>query len=211
MDLPGLDLMTVLIVEDDPVSREILDGCLARLMCRVLQANDGAEAWATIQYEPIRIVVSDWMMPHMDGLELCRHVRERADGNYTYFILLTARQGAENYREAMAAGVDDFLAKPLDPQELTNRVLVAKRIIKFATQVRQLRMLLPICMYCKKIRNDSDYWEKIDEYIHLNTGTDFSHGICPDCYEKVAEPEMEASLRAAIGGNSELPLPKVPT
>jgi DNA-binding response OmpR family regulator len=200
MDLPGLNLMTVLIVEDDPVSREILHGCLSRLLCTVLQANDGAEAWSIIQREPIRIVVSDWMMPHMDGLELCRHVRERTDGNYTYFILLTARQGAENYREAMAAGVDDFLAKPLDPQELMNRMLVAKRIIKFATQVRQLKMLLPICMYCKKIRNDNDYWEKIEEYVHQNTGTDFSHGICPDCYKKVAVPEMKASLREFSDG-----------
>jgi sigma-B regulation protein RsbU (phosphoserine phosphatase) len=145
--------------------------------------------------EPVRIVVSDWMMPEMNGLDLCRHVRERADGNYTYFILLTARQGEDDYREAMAAGVDDFLARPLERQELMIRVMVAKRIIKFATQARQLKMLLPICMYCKKVRNDNDCWEKIDEYIHQNTGTDFSHGVCPDCYEKVAVPEMEASFR----------------
>jgi sigma-B regulation protein RsbU (phosphoserine phosphatase) len=195
MSFLGPNALTVLIVEDDPVSRKILHRNLTRLGCTVLQASDGAEAWAILQREPVRIVVSDWMMPEMNGLDLCRHVRERADGNYTYFILLTARQGEDDYREAMAAGVDDFLTKPLERSELMIRVMVAKRIIKFATQARQLKMLLPICMYCKKIRNDGDYWEKIDEYIHENTGTDFSHGVCPDCYEKVAVPAMEASLR----------------
>jgi phosphoserine phosphatase RsbU/P len=200
MILEGLNSLTVLIVEDDPVSRRILHRNLSRLLCTVLQANDGAEAWSIIQREPVRIVVSDWMMPQMDGLELCRRIRERTDGSYMYFIMLTARQSDDSYREAMAAGVDDFLAKPLDRHELMNRVIVAKRIIKFATQVRQLKMLLPICMYCKKIRNDGDYWEKIDEYIHQNTGTDFSHGVCPDCCEKIAIPEMEASLRAMSNG-----------
>jgi len=194
--------MTVLIVEDDPVSRKILHRNLSRLGCTVLQASDGAEAWSILQREPVRVVVSDWMMPEMNGLELCRHVRERADANYIYFILLTARQGEDDYREAMASGVDDFLAKPLERQELMIRVMVAKRIIKFATQARQLKMLLPICMYCKKIRNDDDYWEKIDEYIHENTGTDFSHGVCPDCYEKVAVPAMEASLREISDGQA---------
>jgi sigma-B regulation protein RsbU (phosphoserine phosphatase) len=202
MSFLGPNSMTVLIVEDDPVSRRILQRNLSRLGCTVVQANDGAEAWSILQREPVRIVISDWMMPNMDGLELCRHVRERGDGNYTYFILLTARQGEDAYREAMASGVDDFLTKPLDRQELMIRVLVAKRIIKFATQARQLKMLLPICMYCKKIRNDNDYWEKIDEYIHQSTGTDFSHGVCPDCYEKIAVPEMEASLRDHSDGQA---------
>jgi phosphoserine phosphatase RsbU/P len=185
----------VLVVEDDPVSQLIFQRNITQLGHTVSQASNGAEAWSIFEREPFRIVVSDWMMPQMDGLELCRRIRERVDGNYTYFIMLTARLGDENYRDAMAAGVDDFLAKPLDREELEIRLRVAERILGFATQVRQLKTLLPICMYCKKIRNDNDYWEKIEEYIHEQTGSDFSHGICPECYETVAKPEMEAEVR----------------
>ena len=187
--------MNILIAEDDNVSRRILQRNLTRLGHTVSEASNGAEAWSILERDPVRIVVSDWMMPEMNGLELCRHVRERTDPNYTYFILLTARQGDENHREAMAAGVDDFLTKPLDREELEIRLRVAERIIGFATQVRQLKELLPICMYCKKIRDDQNYWKILEEYIHQYTGSDFSHGICPDCYEKIAVPQIEAVLR----------------
>jgi sigma-B regulation protein RsbU (phosphoserine phosphatase) len=187
--------MNVLVVEDDAVSRRILQRNLARQGHGVVQACNGIEAWAVLQRETVRIVVSDWMMPQMDGLELCRRVRARLDVNYTYFIMLTARLGNENHREAMDAGVDDFLTKPLDPEELEIRLSVAERILGYATQVRQLKSLLPICMYCKKIRDDSDYWQRVDEYIHQYTGTDFSHSICPDCFETIAKPELEAARR----------------
>jgi sigma-B regulation protein RsbU (phosphoserine phosphatase) len=187
--------MNILVAEDDNVSRRILHRNLTRLGHTVAEAGNGAEAWTILQRESIRIVVSDWMMPEMSGLELCRRVRARTDANYIYFILLTARQGDENHREAMAAGVDDFLTKPLDREELETRLRVAERILGFATQVRQLKELLPICMYCKKIRDDQNYWEILEEYIHQHTGSDFSHGICPDCYEKITVPQIEAVLQ----------------
>jgi phosphoserine phosphatase RsbU/P len=180
----------VLIVEDDPVSRRVLERDLSKLLYTVSTASDGAEAWSMLESKPFRIVVSDWMMPNIDGLALCRRLRERTDGNYIYFIMLTAREGNENYHEAVAAGVDDFLTKPVDREQLAIRLMVAKRIINFATQARELKALLPICMYCKKIRDDQDYWQKIETYIHHETGTDFSHGICPDCYENIAKPQM---------------------
>ncbi len=187
--------MNILVAEDDNVSRKILHRNLTRLGHTLIEASNGTEAWALLEKQPIRIVVSDWMMPEMNGLELCRRLRERKDPNYTYFILLTARQGDENHREAMAAGVDDFLTKPLDREELEIRLRVAERILGFATQVRQLKELLPICMYCKKIRDDQNYWKILEEYIHQYTGSDFSHGICPDCYEKIAMPQLEKILR----------------
>jgi phosphoserine phosphatase RsbU/P len=191
--------MNILIAEDDNVSRRILHRNLTRLGHTVSEAGNGVEAWSILQREPIRIVVSDWMMPEMSGLELCRLLRERVDTTYTYFILLTAREGDENHREAMNAGVDDFLTKPLNREELEIRLRVAERILGYATQVRQLKELLPICMYCKKIRDDQNYWEIIEDYIHQCTGTDFSHGICPDCYEKVAVPQIEALYKKKTG------------
>ena len=125
------------------------------------------------------------MMPNVDGLDLCRQVRARPKTDYTYFILLTAIDtGRENLRKAMDAGVDDFLPKPLDREAIMMRLRVAERIIEFATQIRQLKELIPICMYCKKVRDDANFWQGVESYISEQTGSNFSHGICPECFEK---------------------------
>lgn len=184
--------MKILIVEDDSVARAILRQALRRLGHDVVEAADGEQAWAVLQEEPVRVVVSDWMMPKSDGLQLCHRIRHRAGAEYTYFILLTGRDAtSDNQREAADAGVDDFLQKPLDFGELWMRLRVAERILRYTTQVRQLEQMLPICSYCKKIRDDQNYWTQIESYISERTGSDFSHSVCPDCYERVIVPEIE--------------------
>jgi phosphoserine phosphatase RsbU/P len=111
----------------------------------------GTEAWETFDRAPVRVVVSDWMMPGMDGLEFCHRVRTRPNTPYTYFILLTALgTSAENYVLATAAGIDDFLPKPLDPIAIRMRLRVAHRILRFTREVHQLKQLIPICAYCHK-------------------------------------------------------------
>lgn len=176
--------MKILISEDDPVSIKILQLTLEHYGHEVVAAGSGKEAWERFDAEPVRVVVSDWMMPGLDGLELCRRVRSRPATDYTYFILLTAiHTGRENLRLAMEAGIDDFLTKPLDREAILMRLRVAERILEFTTQIRQLKELLPICMYCKRIRDDSDYWQQLESYIHRHTGSHFSHGICPDCFQ----------------------------
>jgi sigma-B regulation protein RsbU (phosphoserine phosphatase) len=177
--------MKIHIAEDDPVSLQLLQATLEMYGHEVVTSVDGEEAWEMFDREPARVIVSDWMMPGVDGLEFCRRVRARPKTDYTYFILLTANNtGRENLRAAMAAGIDDFLAKPLDREAIFMRLRVAARILDFATQIRTLKELIPICMYCKKVRDDSDYWQQVDTYIHTCTGTNFSHGICPECLEK---------------------------
>ena len=146
----------------------------------------------------MRVIVSDWMMPELDGLGLCRAVRGRVGEDYVYFILLTGKSPSDdNQREAIEAGVDDFLTKPLDVQEIWMRLRVAERILRFATQVSQLEAFLPICGYCKKVRDDQNYWQQIEGYINQRTGTDFSHSVCPDCYQRVVVPEIEKFRAAA--------------
>ena len=190
--------MKILAVEDDAVARAVLNKALQRLGHEVVLAPDGEVAWAHVQQDPVRVVVSDWMMPEVDGLELCRRIRRRAGVEYVYFILLTARDATEeNQRVAADAGVDDFLTKPLDVSELWTRLRVAERILRYTTQVRQLEELLPICSYCKKIRDDRNYWQQIEGYISERTGSDFSHSVCPDCYTRVIMPELE-KLRASL-------------
>jgi len=187
----------ILAVEDDAVSRAVLRQALRKLGHEVIEAGDGESAWKLATQEQVRVVVSDWTMPQMDGLELCRRIRKAANTDYTYFILLTARDATgENQHAAANAGVDDFLTKPLDFDELWNRLRVAERILRYATQVRQLEEMLPICSYCKKIRDDQNYWQQIEGYINERTGSEFSHSICPDCYQRVVIPELEKMKQA---------------
>lgn len=87
--------------------------------------------------------------------------------------------------------MDDFLTKPLDLPELWTRLRVAERILRYTTQVRQLEEMLPICSYCKKIRDDQNYWQQLEGYISERTGSDFSHSICPDCHTRVILPQLE--------------------
>jgi len=189
--------MKVLAVEDDEVGRAVLRQALRTLGYAVIEAVDGEAAWTQLQGEPIRIVVSDWMMPSLDGLELCRRIRARTGQDYTYFILVTARDASsQNQHIAMDAGVDDFLSKPIDVQELWMRLHVAERILKYTTRVRQLEQLLPICSYCKKVRDDHNYWQQIENYIKARTGSEFSHSVCPDCYQRIVVPDLQNALRA---------------
>ena len=184
--------MKILAVEDDAVARAVLRKALHRLGHEVVEATDGEAAWEQLEAEPVRVVVSDWIMPRTDGLDLCRRIRARRRQDYIYFILLTSRDAdEENSRAAADAGVDDFLTKPLDLAELWTRLRVAERILKYTTQVRQLEELLPICSYCKKIRDDQNYWQQMEGYINERTGSEFRHSICPACYQRVVIPELE--------------------
>lgn len=174
----------ILVAEDDPVSSMILKTVLEKLGYEAVMTRDGSEAWDEFNKQPVRLIVSDWMMPGMDGLALCEKVRARSQTLYTYFILLTANHtNPENYVLAAAAGVDDFLTKPIDREAIRMRLGVAERILKYTAEIRRLKELIPICVYCRKVRDEHDYWERVETYIQKETGSQFSHGACPECYE----------------------------
>jgi CheY-like chemotaxis protein len=178
----------ILVVEDDPISSILLKTVLEKLGYETVIARDGNEAWDKFNQEPVRLIVSDWMMPGMDGLELCEKVRARSRTLYTYFILLTAnRTTPENYALAAAAGVDDFLTKPLDREAIRMRLGVAGRILNYTAEIRRLKEMIPICVYCRKVRDEDDYWERVETYVQKETGSRFSHGACPECCEKEME------------------------
>lgn len=187
--------MKILIAEDDAVSRRLLETVLKQLGYEVDSAENGDEAWKKFQAGSYPVVISDWMMPFVDGLDFCRKIRVQQKRQYAYFILLTSiTSDFENYSRALEAGVDDFLNKPLNRNEIAMRLLVAQRITGFIEQMGQLKELLPICSYCRKVRNDENYWQQIESYVRSHTGTDFSHGICPECYEKQVKPELKKFL-----------------
>jgi DNA-binding response OmpR family regulator len=176
------------MAEDDPISSIILQTVLKQFGYETVITRDGSEAWSEFNKEPVRLIVSDWIMPGVDGLALCEKVRARSQTPYTYFILLTANHtSAENYALAIAAGVDDFLTKPLDREAIRMRLTVAERILKYTAEIRHLQEMIPICVYCRKVRDEHDYWDLVESYIQKETGSRFSHGACPQCYEKEME------------------------
>ena len=183
--------MNVLLAEDDAVVRMTLSAVLKGLGHDVTEAEDGAEAWANLQLGHFPIVISDWQMPGMDGPELCRRLRARATDRYSYFLMITATGGKKRYLEGMEAGADDFITKPIDMDELRARLKAAERMLGLRKHVQQLEGLLPICAYCKRIRDANESWESIERYVEERSEAQFSHGYCPDCYEKHVRPQIE--------------------
>jgi phosphoserine phosphatase RsbU/P len=205
--------MRILIAEDDPVSRRLLQASLLKWHYEVTVAKDGAEAWAVLQPEDApRLAILDWMMPDMDGLELCRRARERPGPRPTYIILLTARERKEDVIAGLQAGANDYVTKPFDQEELRARVQVGVRVVDLQgmladhvkelqealARVKQLRGLVPICAYCKKVRDDKNFWQQVEHYVSEHTEAQFSHGICPDCYQKARE-ELRKDLPRGAG------------
>jgi len=197
--------MKILIAEDDAVSRRLLELFLTRWGYDVIEVKDGLKALEILNREnPPAVAILDWMMPGMDGIEVCRRVRESQKMSPTHIILLTARNGKADIVQGLAAGADDYVSKPFDRDELHARIQVGLRMVELRRklaervdeltlaldQVKQLQGLLPICSYCKNVRDDNNYWQKVESYISQHSEAQFSHGICPDCYEKIVKPEL---------------------
>jgi two-component system NtrC family sensor kinase len=121
--------MKVLIADDDPISRRLLHSYLQKWGHEVVLATNGAEAWRLFQEEHFFLVISDWMMPDMEGPELIRRIRASARPGYVYTLLVTARAQKEDVVEGMEAGADDFITKPFDRDELRVRLRAGERII----------------------------------------------------------------------------------
>jgi DNA-binding response OmpR family regulator len=197
--------LRILVADDDRVGLKLLTRAVERLGHEVVSAYDGTEAWARLSDSDAPIAIVDWMMPGMTGVELCRRIREDESRAHLYVIMLTARTDRADVVTGIEAGADDYLTKPFDPDELRVRLSVGIRIVTLQqrlaarvlelqealSEVKQLSGLLPICAYCKRIRQDSDYWEQIETYVSRHSEAEFSHGICPTCLEK-ARAEFEA-------------------
>ena len=121
--------MKILIAEDDRVSRTVLQKTVEGLGHECLATKDGLEAWETYRNTPdVEVIISDWMMPNLDGLELCRRVRALEGDRYTFFIILTALEGKNRLLQGLRAGADDYLTKPLDREHLQARLTIASRV-----------------------------------------------------------------------------------
>ncbi len=198
--------MRILIAEDDVVSRRLLETTLTKWGYEVISTTDGIQALdALSQPDAPSLAILDWMMPGLDGAEVCRRARSLGTDRLLYIILLTAKGRKEDIVQGLTAGADDYIIKPFDRSELKARINVGERILRLqaelASRVKELELalanvkllqgLLPICCYCKKIRNDQNYWQQVDTYIADHSEAQFTHGICPECREKIVKPELE--------------------
>jgi DNA-binding response OmpR family regulator len=193
--------MQVLIAEDDRVTGEILARTLRRWQYDTTVVSDGREAWKFLSAATApTLAILDWMMPEIDGPDVCRRVRAELPDAHMYLLLVTARESRGDVVAGLDAGADDYIIKPFDPEELRARVGVGVRMLglqqKLAervaelqmalSSVKQLRGLLPICSYCKRIRGDDQYWQQVEGYIAEHSDAQFSHGICPSCFASVS-------------------------
>ena len=132
--------MRILIAEDEPISRHLLEKFLVQWGYEVVAANDGDEAWWTLERDDSpTLAILDWMMPGMDGVQICRELRKRSDRPYVYVLLLTAKTQKQDIIEGLEAGADDYLAKPFDPDELRVRLRAGRRILDMLDQFRSMR------------------------------------------------------------------------
>lgn len=202
--------MKILIAEDDVVSRRLLEATLVRWGYQVTVTHNGVEAWTVLQREDAPpLAVLDWMMPGIDGIEVCRLVRGLQRSTPPYLIILTAKGRREDIVTGLKAGANDYVTKPFHREELRARVQVGMRVVELhqrlaervhaledaLTRVKLLQGLLPICSYCKKIRDDRNYWNQVETYIAEHSEAQFSHSICPECYDAKVKPQLEQLRR----------------
>jgi CheY-like chemotaxis protein len=257
--------MNILVVDDDAVNRKVLRVRLESEGYSVIEASDGVEALTLMGPESISAVISDILMPRMDGYRLCHEMRKLPGLRDLRFILYSSTYTSPaDVRLSTTVGADQFVAKPAPievilaaledsggtrkraPDSLPDEALVLReysaalvrkleeknedlrhaldvsrrahgrihelnndleRRVKERTaelvnsnqeltaaiaEVKQLNRLLPICSFCKSIRDDKDYWESVEGYIMHHTDSKFSHGVCPECYEKHYLPSLKA-------------------
>ncbi len=205
--------MKILIADDDMTSRHMLSVLMQARGYEIETVANGIQAAeALLRPSGPKLALLDWMMPRMDGLETCRLTRRLTGETPIYLILVTSRTCKRDITAALRAGADDYITKPFDGDELIARVDVGVRMLRLQNvlgkrlaelndlleHVKTLQGLLPICMYCHKIRDEGDMWQRLEQYIERHTDAVFSHGLCPQCLEEHF-PENEQTSPSDAG------------
>lgn len=193
----------VLVAEDEVLVSMMVTGMLREMGFQVAgEARNGEEVTRLNHELRPDVILMDIRMPGMDGLEAARRIQQEAPAPV---VILTSHDEKDLLVQAGEAGVGAYLIKPPDQREMERGILIAmarfqdlqelrrlNRELRAAVDnIKTLKGLLPICSHCKKVRDDEGYWEEVDEYVRRNTDAEFSHGLCPECYEKHYEEWMD--------------------
>ncbi len=197
--------MTVLVADDHDVNRKLLRTILTAEGYEVIEAANGIDALNVLESATQPVVgLVDWEMPEMEGIEVCRQARSLANPTHLFLILVTVRDSKQDVVAGLLSGANDYITKPFDKTELLARVKVGSQMVELQQtlterveelkealiNVKQLSGLLPICSYCKKIRDDQNYWQQVESYVGKHSEAQFSHSICPQCYDEFVKPQM---------------------
>lgn len=208
--------MRILIAEDDFTTRTMLKAVLTRFKYEVTAVADGQTALTTLSDpQAPRLALLDWMMPGLDGAEVCRQLRAVPTAEPPYLILLTARTDKQDIVSGLDAGANDYIVKPYDIAELQARLAVGARMVELQAalarrmaeredlitqlqtalaEVKTLSGIIPICAGCKKIRDDGGFWGQVEAYISSRSLAKFSHGLCPECTDRLY-PELAEEMK----------------
>ena len=199
--------LRVLVADDERVSRTVVGAMLKKAGYEVSFVSDGDQAWQHLSGpNPPPIALLDWEMPGLAGPDVVQRLRAQEAQAPGYIILLTSRDSSADIVTGLRAGANDYVTKPANEDELVARVNVGARVVELQialaervrsleealANVKALQTLLPMCAYCKSIRNDQNYWEKVETYFHEHSGVSFSHSYCPICYERFVKPQLDA-------------------
>jgi phosphoserine phosphatase RsbU/P len=202
--------MQILIADDEPVSRGLARAALAESGCDITCVDDGDTAWGAIEARTApMLAILDRMMPGVNGLELCRRAHRTGAYPPLYIVMVTSAGQPADLAEGLDAGADDYIPKPFNRAELRARANVGLRMLALQeslarrvadleaalASVKQLRGLLPMCAYCKKVRVDNTYWQQLEGYLTAHSDAQVSHGICPECFPQVLDSAAEEEAR----------------
>ena len=200
----------VLVVEDDPAFQRVLHKRLSAEGYQVSSAADGREGMKSIVTLEPDLVISDWMMPHVDGLELCQSVKTGLREEAPYFILLTAKGEISDRMLGLDTGADDYLVKPCDYGELMARVKAGLRSVLLQRELRaanaalrstqvlldetraelhRLTRDLALCPFCKRVHSPEGEWEELDRFLDRRSLVRFRAGLCPECHDVQARED----------------------
>ena len=191
--------MRVLIADDSRTMRLLLRGTLEPLGYEVLEADNGRGAYERLTgSDAPQLAILDWVMPQLAGPEVCQLVRQSRLIVQPHILLLTTKNSKEDVIHGLGMGANDFISKPFHEGELLARLKVGERVIQLEmaltervhaleeamAHVKTLQGLLPICMYCHKIRDDQDSWQRLEQYLTEHLDAKLTHGLCPDCRDR---------------------------
>lgn len=204
---------SILIVDDSPTDLMFLEGLLEAPGRIIHTAATGTEGLSAVAAHELAVIVLDVQLPDMSGIEVAQTLRDSENTKYIPIIFVSGtRTAEEQIFKGYDAGAVDYLIKPVNPDLLRSKVRVfcqlnaQRRTIEHQleqimiknselqerlTQIKTLRSLIPICASCKRVRDDSGYWESIEGYLREHSDTEFSHSICPDCSDRIY-PDLQS-------------------